>query len=110
MAGVREYRLVMRHAANLGTLEAWYDHMDAEQVMSWVRTEVAANRLGKKEGKQAAKDVAKARTRDQLHVFAKRADEIDGKLRILADPPARRADRRTVAESPSDDSEPLMRC
>ena len=50
MAGVREYRLVMRHAANLGTLEAWYDHMDVEQVMSWVRTEVAAKRLGKKEG------------------------------------------------------------
>ena len=54
---------------------------------SWVRTEVAAKRLGKKEAKQAAKDVAKARTRDHMRVFAKRADEIDGKLRIVADPP-----------------------
>ena len=86
-AAVREYRLVMRHAANLGTLEAWYDHMDVEQVMSWVRAEVAANRLGKKEARQAEKDVAKARTRDSMRVFAKRTDEIDGKIRIVADPP-----------------------
>ncbi len=110
MAGVREYRLVMRHAARLGTLEAWYDHMDAEQVMSWVRTEVSANRLGKKEGKQAAKDVAKARTRDSMRVFAKRADEIDGKLRIVPDPPLIVPIDELVGPSiTTDDSEKLMR-
>ena len=112
MAGVREYRLVMRHAANLGTLEAWYDHMDAEQVMGWVRTEVAAKRLGKKEGKQAAKDVAKARTRDHMNVFAKRADEIDGKLRIVPDPPLIVPIDELVQDGltiTTDDSERLMR-
>ena len=31
--------------------------------------------------------VAKARTRDSTRVFAKRAEEIDGELRIVADPP-----------------------
>ena len=31
--------------------------------------------------------VAKARTRDSTRVFAKRADEVDGELRIVADPP-----------------------
>jgi uncharacterized protein (DUF2252 family) len=31
--------------------------------------------------------VAKARTRDSTRVFTKRADQIDGELRILADPP-----------------------
>ena len=110
MAGVREYRLVMRHAARLGTLEAWYDHMDVEQVMSWVRTEVAANRLGKKEGKQAAKAVAKARTRDSMRVFARRADEIDGKLRIVPDPPLIVPIDELVGPSiTTDDSEKLMR-
>jgi uncharacterized protein (DUF2252 family) len=102
----------MRHAANLGTLEAWYDHMDAEQVMGWVRTEVAAKRLGKKEGKQAAKDVAKARTRDHMNVFAKRADEIDGKLRIVPDPPLIVPIDELVQDGLSittDDSERLMR-
>jgi uncharacterized protein (DUF2252 family) len=43
--------------------------------------------LAKKEARQAKNDVAKARTRDSLRVFAKRADEIDGELRIVADPP-----------------------
>ena len=31
--------------------------------------------------------MAKARTRDSTRVFAKRADEVDGELRIVADPP-----------------------
>jgi uncharacterized protein (DUF2252 family) len=87
IACVREYREVMRRAASMGTLDAWYDHMDIEQVMSWVRTEVAEKRLGKKDAKRAEQDVAKARTRDSTRVFAKRAVEIDGALRIVADPP-----------------------
>jgi uncharacterized protein (DUF2252 family) len=86
-AAVREYRAVMRRAANMGTLDAWYDHLDIEQVMDWVRTEVAEKRVGKKEARQAEKHVAKARERDSTRVFAKRADEVDGKLRIVADSP-----------------------
>ena len=86
-ACVREYRDVMRRAASMGTLAAWYDHMDVEQIMDWVRVAVAEKRLGKKEGKLAEKDVAKARTRDSMRVFAKRADEVDGEFRIVADPP-----------------------
>ena len=86
-AAVREYRAVMRRAASMGTLDAWYDHLDIGQVMDWVRTEVAEKRVAKKEARQAEKDVAKARERDSTRVFAKRADEVDGKLRIVADPP-----------------------
>jgi uncharacterized protein (DUF2252 family) len=48
---------------------------------------VREKRLGKKEAKEAAQDVAKARTRDHVRAFSKRADEIDGELRIVADPP-----------------------
>jgi uncharacterized protein (DUF2252 family) len=87
MACVREYRAQMRAAAEMSTLDAWYDHIDVEQLMDWVRAEVSAKRLGKKEAKEAAQDVAKARTRDHLRVLGKRTDEIDGKLRIVADPP-----------------------
>jgi uncharacterized protein (DUF2252 family) len=86
-ATVREYRAVMRHAAELGTLAAWYDHMGVERILSWVESEVAQKRLGKREAKQAERDVAKARTRDSMRVFAKRADEVDGRLRIVAEPP-----------------------
>ena len=47
----------------------------------------ARHRLGKKEAQEAAQDIAKARTRDSVRVFAKRAGEVDGKLRIVRDPP-----------------------
>jgi hypothetical protein len=57
-----------------------------ERIMEFVRREVAENRLRMKEAKRAEKDVAKARTRDSLRVLAKRADEIEGELRIVAEP------------------------
>jgi uncharacterized protein (DUF2252 family) len=110
MACVREYREVMRQAASMGTLDAWYDHMDVDRVMSWVRTEVAEKRLDKRDAKQAERDVAKARTRDSMRVFAKRTDEIDGKLRIVADPPlVVPIDELMGTASAGDDSERLMR-
>ena len=109
-ACVREYRKVMRHAATMGTLDAWYDHIDIEQVLAWVRTEVAERRLDKKVWKQAEKDVAKARTRDSTRVFAKRADEIDGELRIVADPPlVVPIDDLVVTSTTSDEVEKFMR-
>src|SRR6476660_6971250 len=86
-AGVAEYRNVMRRAANMGTMDVWYDHLDIEEVLEWDQTEAAEGRISKKEAREAEEDVAKARTRDSTRVFAKRADEVDGKLRIVADPP-----------------------
>ena len=86
-AGVAEYRKTMRTAAGMQTLAAWYDHLDADEILGWLRSEVSAKRVAKEELKRAEKHVAKARTRDSMRVFAKRADEIDGKLRIVADPP-----------------------
>ena len=87
LACVRDYREIMLKAARMTTLAAWYDHIDVEELMDLVRYELREGRLAKKEARQAKKDVAKARTRDSLRVFAKRADEIDGELRIVADPP-----------------------
>ena len=86
-ASVGEYRGQMRTAAELSTLDAWYDHLDVDQIMDWVQGEVSAKRLGKREAKEAAEDVERARARDHLRVFRKRADEIEGEPRIVADPP-----------------------
>ena len=109
-ACVREYRLVMRRAAELGTLAAWYDHIDIDEVLDWVRTEVAEKRLGKRDAKRAKKDVAKARARDSMRVFSKRADEIDGKLQIVADPPLIvPIDDLAAPHMTSDDAEAMMR-
>jgi len=87
VAGVREYRERMRQAATMGSLAAWYDHLEAGVLLDLVRKEVRVNRVTKGEGQAVEVMVAKARTRDSTRVFTKRAAEVDGELRIVADPP-----------------------
>jgi uncharacterized protein (DUF2252 family) len=87
MAGVREYRERMRQAARLGTLGAWYDQLDAGMLLKLVRQEERVKRLSKQEAQTAERRVAQARTRDSIRVLAKRVGEVDGELRIVADPP-----------------------
>jgi hypothetical protein len=86
-AGVREYRERMREAATMRTLDAWYAHMNVHEVTGLISAEVSEKRLGKKEQKEAARDIAKARTRDCLRVHSKRTGSVDGQPRIVADPP-----------------------
>jgi Uncharacterized protein conserved in bacteria (DUF2252) len=77
----------MSQAAGMGGLAAWYDHLEAGMLLKLVRKEVRVKRVSKGEGQAMQEMVAKARTRDNTRVFARRADEIDGELRIVADPP-----------------------
>ena len=87
MAGVREYRKRMRRAAGMGSLTAWYEHFEAGMLLKLVRQEVRVKRVGKSEAAAVEEMVAKARTRDSTRVFARRAGEIEGEPRIVADPP-----------------------
>jgi uncharacterized protein (DUF2252 family) len=87
MAGVRAYRNGMRHASGLGTLDAWYEQLEAPVLLKLVREEVRNKRLRKHEGRRAERRVSEAYTRDSTRVFAKRARNVDGELRIKADPP-----------------------
>ena len=75
MAGVREYRDRMRHAAGMGTLDAWYDQLDAGMLLELVREEERLKRFSKKEVRTAGRRVAEARTRDSTRVFAKRVGD-----------------------------------
>jgi len=87
LAGVREYRDAMRRAADMGALEAWYAHLTVEDVVAWVDGEVGAGRLDKRSARQAERSIAKARRRVHARSLARLAGEVDGRLRILADPP-----------------------
>src|SRR5580704_2223421 len=87
MAGVREYRSRMRRAAGMRGLDVWYEHFEAGMLLKMVRKEVRVSRVGRGEAEEIEKMVAKARTRDSTRVFARRADEVEGELRIVADPP-----------------------
>ena len=87
MACVAEYRSQMRTSAEMTTLDAWYDHLDANQLMEGIRAEVRAGRIGKREAQETAEDLDKARERDHQRVFRKRTGEIEGELQIVAAPP-----------------------
>jgi uncharacterized protein (DUF2252 family) len=87
MTGVAEYRDRMRQAAGMGALAAWYDQLDSGMLLDLVRREVRVKRVTKAEARAFERDVSKAQTRDNTRVFTKRAAEVDGELRIVADPP-----------------------
>src|SRR5262249_20625941 len=87
MSAANVYRRAMRRAAKMRVIDAWYDHVDADWVMRQVRKAERKGRLGEAEAVEAEQNIAKARTRDHQRVFAKRADEIDGRLRFVPDPP-----------------------
>jgi uncharacterized protein (DUF2252 family) len=87
LAAGRGYRERMLRAAESGVLEAWYDHLDAATVQSWLqglRNEAAAD---KRQVKRFDAAVAKARTRDSMQVFSKLVSTEGGRMRIIADPP-----------------------
>ncbi len=77
-----EYREQMRRLAKMGNLEAWYERVDLdlirEQFADAVEDEVVAN---------FDKNLAKARRKTSVRAFSKLAREIDGKTRIVSDPP-----------------------
>ncbi len=87
MAGVAEYTERLRQAAGMGTLNAWYDQLEAGVLLKLVRQEVRVKRVSKSEARALERDVKKAHTRDSTRVFARRAGAIEGELRIVADPP-----------------------
>ena len=87
LTAVREYRLAMQRASEMGVLEAWYSHLTADGMMRMVEDEEAAGRLGRKEAKAAHKVVDKARSRVHRRAFDRLVHVVDGELRIAPDPP-----------------------
>ena len=77
----------MRQAAGMGALDVWYDHLEAGMLLKLVRQEVRVKKVTKAEARALKRDVSKAHTRDNTRVFTKRAAEVDGEPRIVADPP-----------------------
>jgi len=85
LAGVREYREQLREASRMRTLDAWYAHLDEEAIQEGITQAVRGKQLGKKEAREARRDMAKARTRDSVRVLARRAGKVEGELRIVRD-------------------------
>jgi Ion channel/Uncharacterized protein conserved in bacteria (DUF2252) len=72
----------MRDFANMPLLGVWYAHLDIEDAVSQVKSQ-----LPKKGRKLSEKELAKARTRDSMQALAKLTTMVDGQRRIISDPP-----------------------
>jgi uncharacterized protein (DUF2252 family) len=82
LAAAREYRETMRRLAEMGNLESWYQQLDAETI-----AERWAAAVGDKQRRAFDRGIAKAQAKDSSRAFSKLVEEVDGKLRIISNPP-----------------------
>ena len=81
-ATVASYRQAMRNFAGLTQLDIWYAHADIDQLRAQFDAQLDA-----RQRKLVTKSAAKARTRDSMQELAKLTTTVDGRLRIISDPP-----------------------
>ena len=92
LASVSAYREAMKTFAEMGTLGVWYSHLDESDIMSAVRAQAAglpkkAAKAAKRAEKAAEHGAEKARTRDSLQALSKLGELVDGRYRIVSQPP-----------------------
>ena len=81
-AAATRYRLAMRGFAEQTNLDVWYAHADVDQFRADLDAQMT--RRGRRTVDQS---IAKARTRDSMQEVAKLTRVVDGRPRILSDPP-----------------------
>ncbi|HSS04421.1 MAG TPA: DUF2252 domain-containing protein [Solirubrobacterales bacterium] len=100
----REYRETMRRLAAMGNLESWYQQLDADAIAAgW------ASAVGGKQRRAFERNVAKARAKDSDRAFSKLVEEVDGKLRIISNPPLIVPIEELAEEAKGADVEALVR-
>ena len=82
MAAAAQYRQAMRNFAGMTSLEVWYAHADIDQLRAQFNTQ-----LQERQKKLLDKGLAKARTRDSMQELGKLTRMVDGRPRIISDPP-----------------------
>jgi uncharacterized protein (DUF2252 family) len=81
-AAVARYRHAMRVFAGMTNLQVWYARADVDQVRAQLDPRIHARQI-----RVVEKGVAKARTNDSMRELAKLTRMVDGRPRILSDPP-----------------------
>jgi uncharacterized protein (DUF2252 family) len=91
LASVKAYREAMTGFAGMGTMELWYAHMDETDLLKAMRGAAKASgkqtKMAKRARKVGEKALAKARTRDSLQALSKLGELVDGRYRIVSQPP-----------------------
>jgi hypothetical protein len=74
----------------MGTLDISYAHLDEDELLQGIRGATAKaqkSEKGAKAARRAKKAVAKAHTRDSLQALSKLGELVDGRYRIVSQPP-----------------------
>ena len=79
---VRQYRDTMREFARRGDLDVWYARLDATGILEQLRSQAKSRTV-----RAFGRSVAKAHKRNSLAAFSKLTHDVDGKPRIISDPP-----------------------
>jgi uncharacterized protein (DUF2252 family) len=110
LASVTAYRQAMAEFAQMRTMDIWYAHLDEDTLTQAVqeaaagvarqekrdkkakdkkkeRQDAQEEKLAKAAVKRARKNVAKARTRDSVQALSKLGELVDGRYRIVSQPP-----------------------
>jgi uncharacterized protein (DUF2252 family) len=82
LAAVGRYRQAMRDFATQPNLAVWYAHADMDALRAQFESQ-----LKKRQRTVVAKSLARARTRDSMQDLAKLTRVVDGRPRIISDPP-----------------------
>ena len=83
LAAAREYRLAMSQLSGMSNLDVWNAHLDVEETIGRYASEADSTTK-----ENFARGVAKAQGKDRLKAFSKLTHVVDGKLRIVSDPPS----------------------
>jgi uncharacterized protein (DUF2252 family) len=100
LASVTAYREAIAGFAQLPTMDIWYAQMPEDELVGLVQDAVAAlakeekkakkateGKKAKQVAKRAQKNLARAHTRDSLQALSKLAEMVDGRYRIVSQPP-----------------------
>jgi uncharacterized protein (DUF2252 family) len=82
LATVGRYRQAMRGFAGMTNLDVWYAHMDMDELRARFDSQLQG-----RQRKAVDEGLAKARTRDSMQEVAKLTRVVDGRPRIISDPP-----------------------
>ena len=82
LATATAYREAMRDLAGKGNLEVWYTHLDTAEAVKQI-----GKTLGKERETRAKAVLRKAWTRDSVQALSKLTTVVDGRPKILSQPP-----------------------
>ena len=77
---VRGYREAMLRFAEMGNLDVWYAHLDMDALQDVVKVDKSTK-------KAADKVLKKSKNKNSARAVRKLTEVVDGKLRIISDPP-----------------------